>query len=247
MPQRQIILDTETTGLDPKTGHRIIEIGAIELIDRRFTGNNYHVYINPEREIDSEAISIHGIDNKFLSDKPVFSAIVEAFLQYISQAELIIHNAPFDLGFLDYELKLSNKKLGKVKDYAPSVFDTLAFARKKHPGQRNNLDALCKRYKVDNKERNLHGALLDATLLGKVYLAMTGGQVCMLSEQQAEQQLSEVAQETTTTMQTKLPLDRKPLRIIQANAHEKAAHAEYLAKLAHACGGKSLWREETNV
>jgi DNA polymerase-3 subunit epsilon len=244
MPQRQIILDTETTGLDPKTGHRIIEIGAIELIDRRFTGNNYHVYINPEREIDSEAISIHGIDNKFLADKPVFSIIVEAFLQYISKAELIIHNASFDLGFLDYELKLSNKKLGKIKDYASSVFDTLAFARKKHPGQRNNLDALCKRYKVDNKERNLHGALLDAMLLGKVYLAMTGGQVCMPSEQQAEQQLNEVAQETTAKMQIKIPIDRKPLRIIQANAHEKAAHAEYLAKLARACSGKSLWREE---
>lgn len=171
---RQIILDTETTGLDPNEGHRIIEIGAVELVDRRLSGRHYHQYINPERDIEDGALEVHGISREFLQDKPVFAEIAQEFLEFIEDAELVIHNAPFDVGFLDMELSLLGSAV-RLETDCP-VLDTLELARDLHPGQRNSLDALCKRYEVDNSTRQLHGALLDAEILADVYLAMTGGQ-----------------------------------------------------------------------
>ncbi len=174
---RQIVLDTETTGLSPNDGHRIIEIGAVELMNRKLTGNNYHQYINPERKSDEEALKVHGLTEDFLSAKPVFSQIVDEFIEYIHGAELIIHNAPFDVGFLDFELSLCHHSK-KIKQLC-RLKDSLVMAQELHPGQRNNLDALCRRYYIDNSHRELHGALLDSEILAEVYLAMTGGQVNM--------------------------------------------------------------------
>ena len=179
---KQIVLDTETTGLEPKQGHRIIEIGCVELINRRETKRNFHQYLNPEREIEDGAYNVHGLSNEFLSDKPRFADIAQDFIDFIKDSELIIHNAPFDVGFINSELKLMGKKWGQVEDYC-KVFDTLLLAREKHPGQKNNLDALCKRYDVDNSNRELHGALLDAEILLDVYLGMTGGQTDLSLEQ----------------------------------------------------------------
>jgi DNA polymerase-3 subunit epsilon len=173
---RQIVLDTETTGLDPNQGHRVIEIGALELVDRQLTGRQYHVYINPEREIEQGALEVHGITEEFLRDKPRFSEISDDLLAFADGAELVIHNAPFDIGFIDNELSLSGHEHSSITAVA-TVLDTLELAKDLHPGQRNNLDALCKRYDVDNSSRTLHGALLDAEILADVYLAMTGGQV----------------------------------------------------------------------
>lgn len=173
---RQIVLDTETTGLDPRQGHRIIEIGALELVDRQLTGRHYHVYINPEREIEQGALEVHGITEEFLRDKPRFAEISDDLLAFCEDAELVIHNAPFDIGFIDNELSLNGHDPASITEVA-TVLDTLELARDLHPGQRNNLDALCKRYEVDNSSRTLHGALLDAEILADVYLAMTGGQV----------------------------------------------------------------------
>src|SRR5210317_1243218 len=182
---RQIILDTETTGLETSEGHRIIEIGCVELVDRRPSQNHFHQYINPERDIEDGALEVHGISREFLLDKPVFADVVEDLLKFVEGSELIIHNAPFDVGFLDYELSLLGRA-DRVTDHA-SVLDTLELARDLHPGQRNSLDALCKRYDVDNSSRTLHGALLDAEILADVYLAMTGGQSDLgLSFQSAE-------------------------------------------------------------
>ena len=178
---RQIVLDTETTGIGPETGHRIIEIGCIELIDRKLTGNHFHTYLNPQRDVDEGAFRVHGISTEFLQDKPLFKAIVNDFLQFIDGAELIIHNAPFDVGFLNAELRHA-KWPKRLHDYS-SIFDTLVLAREKHPGQRNSLDALCKRYDVDNSSRQLHGALLDAEILAFIYLAMTGGQTNLFIEE----------------------------------------------------------------
>ncbi len=175
---RQVVLDTETTGLDWSQGHRIIEIGCVEILDRRISKSNFHTYINPNRAIDVGAQQVHGINAEFLADKPVFSQIAEQFLNYVADAELIIHNAPFDLGFLNAEFEILDKNNSSLDDKC-SIFDTLTFAREKHPGQRNSLDALCKRYNVDNQNRVVHGALLDANLLAEVYLAMTGGQTAM--------------------------------------------------------------------
>ncbi|SOC57022.1 DNA polymerase-3 subunit epsilon [Chromohalobacter canadensis] len=180
---RQIVLDTETTGIDPKEGHRLIEIGAVEVVNRRLTGNNFHQYINPERDIDPEAVEIHGITNERVADEPVFADVADAFWEYIRGGELVIHNAAFDVGFIDHEFGLLQNKrggprLGPVADHC-GVLDTLAMARKLHPGQRNSLDALCKRYAIDNGRRVLHGALLDAEILSDVYLAMTGGQTAL--------------------------------------------------------------------
>jgi DNA polymerase-3 subunit epsilon len=172
---RQIVLDTETTGINPQEGHRLIEIGCIELVDRKFTGQTYHQYINPGREIEAEAISVHGITNDFLNDKPAFSQVASAFCQFVDGAELIIHNAPFDLGFLNNELALMGSSFGKVDDHC-NIIDTLVMARQMNPGGRNSLDALCKRYGIDNSHRVLHGALLDSEILADVYLLMTGGQ-----------------------------------------------------------------------
>lgn len=182
---RQIILDTETTGIGPEAGHKVIEIGCVELIDRQFTGRHFHVYLNPERPVDPEAFRVHGISDEFLQDKPLFAEKMTEFLAFIEGSELIIHNAPFDLGFLNWELK--GCRHGKrIEDYC-AIIDTLVMARKKHPGQKNNLDALCKRYHIDNSNRELHGALLDAEILGWVYLAMTGGQGNLFAQDEESQ------------------------------------------------------------
>ena len=178
---RQIVLDTETTGIGPEFGHRVIEIGCVELIDRKLTGKHYHVYLNPQRDVDEGAFRVHGISTEFLQDKPLFKDILQDFLRFIDGAELIIHNAPFDVGFLNSELK--HVHWAKRLDAHCTVFDTLVMARKKHPGQRNSLNALCKRYDVDNSNRDKHGALLDAEILAFVYLAMTGGQKRLFLEE----------------------------------------------------------------
>lgn len=175
MHKRQILLDTETTGLDPASGHRVIEIGAVEMIERRVTGSQFHRYLNPQRVVEEQAVAIHGLNNAFLADKPLFADVFEEFLAFIDGAELIIHNAPFDVKFLDNELRLVGCAPATIGSRA-TITDTLALARSMHPGQKNSLDALCKRYKVVNSHRTLHGALLDATILAQVYLAMTGGQ-----------------------------------------------------------------------
>jgi len=222
---RQIVLDTETTGLDPKQGHKIIEIGCVEMINRRLTGNNYHQYLQPDREIDEGAQAVHGISNEFLADKPRFSDIVKDFIEYVDGAELIIHNAPFDVGFLDQELKQVGAEFGNVSTYC-SVVDTLVMARKLRPGKKNNLDVLCKEYQVNNAHRELHGALLDSELLAEVYLHMTGGQ----------SDLSLESEEVTTfangvSVAKVLSADRKPLRIIRANDEELKAHQAMIEKM----------------
>ena len=228
---RQIVLDTETTGLEPSQGHRIIEIGCVELVNRRLTGNNYHQYIQPDREIDEGALQVHGISNEFLANKPRFEDIVDDLMNYLKGAELVIHNAPFDVGFLDHELKRLNDGRGTIDDHC-SVTDTLVMARKMHPGQKNNLDALCKRYDVNNTQRELHGALLDAEILSEVYLRMTGGQVGLaLDSEQADEK------ETGVVRTARISSDRAPLRVITANKDELAAHAEFLKKMGDAC----LW------
>lgn len=240
LANRIVVLDTETTGLNPQEGHRIIEIGCVELVKRRLTGQRFHSYLNPDRAIDEGAVAVHGITSAFLQDKPSFADIVQDFLAFIEGAELVIHNAPFDVGFINHELVLlagqaGTVPLGKVSDYS-TVFDSLAYARKKHPGQRNSLDALCKRYNIDNSHRELHGALLDAEILADVFLLMTGGQSSLLdvsaSELQAAQQL---ASQSAT-----LPTDRPPLKIISCTEQELALHEQRLAAIAKESGG-CLW------
>lgn len=224
---RQIVLDTETTGLETSRGHRIIEIGGVELVNRRFTGNTFHKYINPEREIDAGALEVHGISADFLQDKPIFSQVSDEFMTFVKGAELVIHNAPFDVGFLDHELQLLDSDWGKISEYC-SVLDTLTLARKMHPGQRNNLDALCKRYAVDNSSRELHGALLDAEILADVYLLMTGGQVSLglgADSSQSDMGQGEV-------VYTKILGDKRPRKVIAASASEVEAHQAYLENLA---------------
>lgn len=226
---RQIVLDTETTGLEPSEGHRIIEIGCVEVVDRKLTGNHYHQYLKPDRDIDEGAIEVHGITNEFLEDKPVFEQVARDFLEFVDGAELIIHNAPFDIGFLDHELALldaqADSKFGAMSDYC-SVLDTLTLARQMHPGQRNSLDALCKRYDIDNTHRELHGALLDSEILADVYLRMTGGQTSLT-----------LGRQSTNTVQTgalevrRVSDKRQPLRIIQATAEEVEAHQKKLETL----------------
>lgn len=231
---RQIVLDTETTGIDPKQGHKIIEIGCVELVNRRLTGNHYHVYINPEREVEQEAIDVHGITNEFLEDKPLFAHIVDEFLDYVSGAQLVIHNAPFDVGFLNHELsQLKAHRKTRVEDVC-SVLDTLAMARKIHPGQKNNLDALCRRYGIDNSHRELHGALLDSEILADVYLQMTGGQTRLNLSGNDKNEEDDVSIR-------RLSLDRKPLKIIRASADEVKQHEERL-DIVEKEGGKCLWR-----
>lgn len=232
---RQIILDTETTGLEPKEGHRIIEIGCVEMLNRRLTGNNFHVYLQPDREIDAGAIEVHGITNDFLADKPRFEAVMDDFLAYVRGAELIIHNAPFDIGFINHELRLVNPTHHPITDDC-SVTDTLVMARQLFPGQRASLDALCKRYEINNAHRTLHGALLDAEILADVYLAMTGGQVSLLlgaeDGNRDGQQGGAVIRRVTA--------DVSRLRVIPANEDELAAHAERVAAITKA-GGKCLF------
>ncbi len=222
---RQIVLDTETTGLDPKQGHKIIEIGCVEMINRRLTGNNYHQFIQPDREIDEGAQAVHGISNEFLADKPRFVNVVKDFIEYIDGAELIIHNAPFDVGFIDHEFKWAGAEYGSVASYC-SVIDTLVMARKMRPGKKNNLDVLCKEYEVNNAHRELHGALLDAELLAEVYLRMTGGQSALSLDSE------EVSSSATGDVSTKkLSADRKPIKIIRANDEELKAHQAIVEKM----------------
>jgi len=231
---RQIVLDTETTGLEPKHGHRIIEIGCVEIVNRRKTDRHFHQYLNPDREIDDGAFNVHGISTELLSDKPRFADIAQEFIDFIRDSELIIHNAPFDVGFIDAELKQLGKKWGKTEDYC-SVVDTLMMAREKHPGQKNNLDALCKRYEIDNSQRDLHGALLDAQILLDVYLVMTGGQETLSFDSSQEQQAAEQTHAKISDV------NRKPLRVITATAEELAAHVRHLERIREASGGKCVW------
>lgn len=233
--QRQVVLDTETTGINPKEGHKIIEIGCVELVNRRLTQNRFHVYLNPDREIDAGAIEVHGITNEFLQDKPRFADIVEDFMTFTAGAELIIHNAPFDVGFLNHELSLLDNQVRTIESNS-TVFDTLAFARKKHPGARNSLDALCKRYGIDNSHRDLHGALLDAEILADVYLIMTGGQASLLDE---GEQVEHAQQQQIERLST----DRPRLKVIRCDTEELAAHQQRLAKIAKA-GGTCLWLQD---
>ncbi len=232
---RQIVLDTETTGLEPSDGHRIIEIGCVELIDRRLTRKNFHQYLQPDREIDPGAVQVHGITDAFLRDKPRFADVAEDFLGYIRGAELIIHNAPFDLGFLDHELGSWQAGASRVTDLC-TVTDTLAMARALHPGQRNSLDALCKRYDVDNSQRDLHGALLDAEILADVYLAMTGGQVSLFPGAQGPNVGGTGREEVR-----RLSADRPPLTVVRAVGNELAGHRARLAAIEKASGGGCLW------
>lgn len=231
---RQIVLDTETTGLAPEQGHRIIEIGCVELVERRPTGNDFHQYLQPHREIDAGAIEVHGITNEFLEDKPGFEDIVQDFLDYIQGAELIIHNAPFDVGFLNAELaRLDNGK--DIASYS-AVIDTLVMAREMHPGQRNSLDALCGRYDIDNSQRQKHGALLDAEILAEVYLAMTGGQVTLSLDSESEKKESGQALEIK-----RLSPERPALPVISATEAEAALHEKRIQSVDKASGGQCVW------
>lgn len=237
---RQIVLDTETTGLEPQQGHKIIEIGCVELVNRKLTGNHYHQYIQPNRDIDEAAIEVHGITQDFLADKPTFDAIVHDFLEFIDGAELIIHNAPFDVGFLNHELKLVNPGLGTIEDRC-KVLDSLVLARKKHPGQKNNLDALCKRYMVDNSQRDLHGALLDSEILADVYLAMTGGQTNLALSSSMSSGENDDGEEVVVRIDSSRPR----LKVIQATEEELEAHRKKLEVVDKASGGKCLWLKES--
>ncbi len=232
---RQIILDTETTGLEPAEGHRVIEIGCVELIDRRLSGNHFHQYLNPQREIEDGALEVHGISTEFLQDKPLFSDVVDEFLEFVAGAELIIHNAPFDVGFIDHELGLLQRP-DRLTDHA-TVLDTLELARDLHPGQRNSLDALCKRYEVDNSSRSLHGALLDAEILADVYLAMTGGQSDLgLSFSAPDNADHDPGRQRTG--------DRPPLVVLQASEQEQTAHQARLEAIQEK-SGHCLWLESS--
>lgn len=238
---RQIVLDTETTGLSPENGDRIIEIGCVELINRKLTGNNLHQYINPERDSDPEALKVHGISNEFLRDKPKFAAIATELLDYLRGAELIIHNAPFDIGFLNKELERLN--LGRMDEHVSGVLDTLAMAKELFPGKRNSLDALCSRLEVDNSDRTLHGALLDAELLADVYINMTRGQNALGIDDHAASD-DDQAQGLTLTV---ADLSTYQLTVLQANEAERAAHDAVLADLDKASKGKTLWRKHEPV
>ena len=229
---RQIVLDTETTGIGPELGHRVIEIGCVELINRKLTGKTYHTYLNPEREVDEGAFRVHGISTAFLKDKPLFKEVVDDFIHFIQDAELIIHNAPFDVGFLNSELK--HAKWPKRLDHHATVLDTLVLARNKHPGQRNSLDALCKRYDVNNSNRQLHGALLDAEILAWVYLAMTGGQAQLFVDEEvvtSEQAIASPAKLTSVSS------------VLIASEAEMTAHHDFVQFLVKK-SGVNLWSFE---
>ena len=232
---RQVVLDTETTGIDPKEGHRMIEIGCVEMHKRRVTSNDYHQYLQPDRDIDDEAQAVHGITPEFLADKPRFIEVVDQFMEYVQGAELIIHNAPFDVGFINNELKLTKSKWGRLEDHC-TILDTLVMARDQYPGQRNSLDALCKRLSVNNEHRELHGALLDSQILADVYLAMTGGQKnLMLGGEDASGN-----NEHSSVIKR---LDKgRALKVIIANEEELVAHQNSLATISDSAG-RCLWNE----
>ena len=231
---RQVVLDTETTGLEVEKGHRILEIGCVEIFGRKLTRRHYHQYINPERESDDGALEVHGITSQFLADKPVFADVWENFLQFVNGSELIIHNSAFDVGFLNREMRLYDRSLGELTDYC-SVIDSLALARNKHPGQKNNLDALCKRYSVDNSQRQLHGALLDAEILADVYLLLTGGQVTLGLEEDVNNQKGR-------NTRVKLDPNRACLKVIKADKQELIAHENKLSHLDEKSEVGAVWR-----
>lgn len=235
---RQIILDTETTGLEPEQGHRIIEIGCVELMNRRKSGRTFHRYLRPDREVDRGAIQVHGLTNEFLAQQPRFADVVEELIEFISGAELIIHNAAFDLAFLDAELKRLPGPLRQVRNICASVVDTLPLARQMHPGQRNSLDALCKRYGVDNSHRELHGALLDAQILIDVYLAMTGGQTALILGEDTAASSDAAFEPVATTVRP-----RGLLRVLRASEEELVAHERMLASIDKSSGGKTIWKQ----
>jgi DNA polymerase-3 subunit epsilon len=231
---RQVVLDTETTGLESQEGHRILEIGCVEIVARKLTRRHYHQYINPERESDDGALEVHGITSQFLADKPLFADVWENFLQFVDGSELIIHNSAFDIAFLNQEMRLLDPSLGKLTDYC-SVIDSLALARNKHPGQKNNLDALCKRYSVDNSQRQLHGALLDAEILADVYLLLTGGQVTLGLGDELNNQKG---------LNTRVELDanRPRLKVIKGDEEELSAHENKLDHLDGKGEAGAVWR-----
>lgn len=226
---RQVILDTETTGLEPSQGHRILELAAVEVCNRKLSGNRFHRYLNPERESDAGALQVHGLTSEFLSDKPRFAQVAGEFLDFIEGAELIIHNAPFDIAFLNAEL--SRLQRGAMAQYCAGVVDTLAMAKELHPGKRNNLDALCERYGVNNAKRTLHGALLDAELLAEVYLAMTRGQESLMIEVVAEMQAAARV----------IPQTRRAFVVLRASVEELAEHTAQLERINQSSKGKCLW------
>lgn len=230
---RQVVLDTETTGLEPESGHRIIEIGCVELIDRKKTGRTFHYYVNPEREVDLEAVEVHGITSEMLIDKPKFGDIAQEFLEFIQDSELVIHNAPFDVAFINAELARLGPEWDQLKDHC-KVLDTQEMARRLHPGSRSSLDHLCHRYGVDNSGRELHGALLDAELLLDVYLAMTSGQ-----ENLFDDELFRVQHDQVPVIS--IDSDRPKLRVIKATEEELAKHNNYLKTLSKESGEKIYW------
>jgi DNA polymerase-3 subunit epsilon len=231
MAARQVVLDTETTGLSASLGDRVIEIGCIELLSRRVSDNHFHRYVNPERKSEEGALRVHGLTDEFLADKPKFAEIATPFLDYVRGAELVIHNADFDVEFLDLELERAG--LGRLQDHVAGVVDTLALARELHPGKRNSLDALCERYAVNNAHRTLHGALLDARLLAEVYLAMTRGQDSLAMD------LETAAEQAAVTAR----IDASRLVVLRASADEARAHEAYLDAMAkEAGGGRIVWR-----
>lgn len=230
MASRQIVLDTETTGLNARMGDRVIEIGCLELVNRRPTDNHFHRYLNPERDIDEGAARVHGLTREFLSDKPRFADIAGEFLDYIRGGELIIHNASFDEEFLDRELGMAG--LGRLREHCAGIVDSLAMARELHPGRKNNLDALCERYSVDNTRRTLHGALLDASLLSGIYLAMTRGQESLVMEP-----------EEASAVQAAVSFDASRLIVVRATEAERAEHEQVLAAIDRESKGGTVWRK----
>ncbi|QIL80547.1 DNA polymerase III subunit epsilon [Diaphorobacter sp. HDW4A] len=232
---RQIVLDTETTGLSAETGDRIIELGCVELVNRKLTGKNLHIYFNPERDSHEDALRVHGISNEFLKDKPKFPELADEIVEYLQGAELIIHNAAFDIGFLNKEFQLCGKK--PVKTYVESVIDTLAMAKEMFPGKRNSLDALCDRLEVDNSGRTLHGALLDAELLADVYINMTRGQEALLIADDESKDKN-----SSTVRVAAIDLSTLTLQVIAANDDEIAAHLDVLKQIDKSSGGKTIWQ-----
>ena len=233
---RQILLDTETTGLDPKSGHRVIEIGCVEIVNRKFTGSEFHTYLNPEREIDEEAEKIHGLSFEFLSDKPKFYEVLDEFLEYIKDSELLIHNAPFDIGFINHEIKLHSKKGPFVETIVDKITDTLQIAREKHPGQRNSLDALAQRYEIDGYDRSYHGAILDSKILGDVYLAMTGGQSDLFQANAANQKsaVTETKSDVSSKKDAKIVLT-------SISEDEEKRNLDYLKNMQEETGVEPVW------
>ena len=243
MDKRQVVLDTETTGLEVNQGHRIIEIGCVEMVNRRITGRHYHQYMHPQRDIDAGAMEVHGITLEFLAGKPTFEEVATEFVQFVEGAELIIHNAPFDVGFIDAELDRLDSNIAPLTELC-SVLDTLQMARQKHPGQRNNLDALCQRYEIDNTSRTLHGAMLDAEILAEVYLAMTGGQASLGLGADGSDALGSGIGNADVAIR-RLPADRPPLAVLRASPTELERHEAKLQELDQSAGA-ALWRKSAN-